>query len=555
MSAPVPRTSDPRAMMLFGTADCLRDGQFAGARRDLESLERDVSLDSSDRALVKKAIAMLDTGDGGKELSMEIRAFARRLAHPKRAKVKEACTEEKEPRIAGSIAPAPSIESLMLTEARDAEQVVAGFSERIVRSGAYWWRNDGTRWLRGDDAELAVDRAILANALKYYAAAAEEPDSGRRKQLVAHAAKGETARHVRAVRELAKSVPGATIDRHLFDADMQLLNVLNGTIDLRTRSLRPHNAKDYITKRSEIVFDPKATCPKFLRFLEDVFDRNTDMIAFVQRLMGYLLTAETREQVLIFFYGSGANGKGTLVKVLEWLLGEYGTNADVSTFLQRRYDGGPRNDLARLEGVRMVTCTEVPDGKRLDESLVKSVTGEDLITARMLYQENITFPPRFKLLMSGNHRPIIKGVDQGIWRRIRQVPFNVEFEGDRRDDHLREKLALELPGILNFALLGTQYWLENGLMPPKGVLDATAEYRASSDTFRQFLRETCDVGNELSAPLAALYDGYREWTDRANEHAMSRLKFGQALTDRGFGKEERGHDKTIFRTGIAPHAR
>jgi putative DNA primase/helicase len=317
-------------------------------------------------------------------------------------------------------------------------------------------------------------------------------------------------------------------------------------------SFRPHNSADFITKRSPVAYDPAARCPRWNAFMDRIMGGDTEMIAFVQRCAGYSLTGFTKEEVMFFLFGSGANGKSTMRETLRKIWGDYAAEADISTFLVQRYQGGPRPDLARLEGVRMVTTTEVPAGKQLDEALVKSVTSSDMLTVRSLYKQPFEFRPQFKLWVCGNHKPQIRSTDDGIWRRILLTPFLVQIPVEERDPDLAEKLQSELPGILNWVLQGCRDWQQCGLMPPKKVIDATFDYRRSSDVLGQFIAEECVIGDNRTASTRHLYERYTAWCEDGRMHAMPMNKFGQALEERGFAGYSRGHEKTSFRRGIAP---
>jgi putative DNA primase/helicase len=237
--------------------------------------------------------------------------------------------------------------------------------------------------------------------------------------------------------------------------------------------------------------------------------------------------------VCLFLYGLGANGKTTLLEVLRMLLGEYATHCDFSTLTDQRNDG-PRNDIARLAGARLVTASEVASGARLNEPLIKSLTGGDRITARYLYAESFEFTPAFKLIMIGNHRPTVHGTDLGIWRRLLLLPCTVTIPESERDHTLLEKLKAELPGILRWAVEGCLEWQEYGLEPPAAVKIATAEYREQMDTLAPFLEANCEQGPDAVVDAGTLYSAYTAWCTEAGERAVSQRTFGGRLAERGF---------------------
>lgn len=445
----------------------------------------------------------------------------------------------------------PTSNALILTEVRTAERTAERNKNRIVLAvpGDEWRVYTDGRWQL--DELRNVQLAVVENARSYLADAADEEDKTHRRDLITHATRMESHRGVMAVCERLKAIPGVAVSRKEFDRDPLLFNVRNGTINLESGVLRPHDASDQLTKMAQVTFIEDARCPRYDAFLDRIVDGDVEMIAFPQRLLGYLLTGLTNEQAMFFFYGLGANGKTVLIETWRALLGEYATQADISSFLLKKFDGGPRNDIARLEGARLVTCTEIPDGKRLDEPLIKSVTGSDVITARLLYKEPIEFQPVFKLVMAGNHKPMIRGTDNGIWRRLRMVPFAVAIPEHERDPNLTRALRAELSGILNWALQGCRDWRTHGLMPPSKVMAATRDYRESSDTFRVFLADCCAQEEHAATPFSELWKAYTEWAGQSGEHAMSRIKFGQTLTERGFAAVERGNKKVAHRLGIS----
>lgn len=278
---------------------------------------------------------------------------------------------------------------------------------------------------------------------------------------------------------------------------MWLLNVLNGTIDLCTGSLRPHAREDYITRCVNVDYDPDAKCPTWERFIHQVFGGNAEIIAFVQRAVGYSLTGKIVEHVLIVLYGLGSNGKTTLIDALHYLLGpSYAKHAPTDLLLARRGEHHP-TELATLHGARLVTAAETGEGRRLAESLVKQLTGGDPVTARRMRDDFWQFRPEFKLWLATNHRPQIRGTDHAIWRRIRLIPFDVTFhtaetgKTPQQDQTLPARLREEATGILAWAVRGCLAWQSQGLGAPDAVRDATEAYRAEMDVLAMFFEERC----------------------------------------------------------------
>lgn len=289
-----------------------------------------------------------------------------------------------------------------------------------------------------------------------------------------------------------------TIPHEQLDADPKKCGATNGVIDLLTGTLIAPNPADFITKLVGAPFDPSAVCPRWERFLNDVFASDTELVTYFQRLVGYCLTGFTTEQVIVLLYGSGANGKSVALTILKLLLGDYALHAAAET-LSPKHGDTVRSDLARLDGARLVTCSETADGKTIDEPLVKSLTGGDPITARKLYASEFSFIPKCKFLLATNHKPVIRG-GEAIWRRIHLLPFAVTFPLGKRDNKLTNTLTEELPGILAWAVRGCLEWQRVGLSPPQAVRDATDAYRADSDTFGHWIEISCVVADGVLSP-------------------------------------------------------
>jgi len=331
-----------------------------------------------------------------------------------------------------------------------------------------------------------------------------------------------------------------------------LLGVGNGVINLKTGKLQAAKPEDLITRHSPVMFDAKATCPLFLAFLDQVTDANKPLITYLQRVIGYSLTGKTTEQCLFFLYGSGANGKSTFLNVITELLGSDLASQTPPETLMARKSSGATNDIARLNGVRAVIANEIEDGSLLAESLVKQMTGGELLTGRLLYKEYVEFLPKFKLFIAGNHKPTIRGRDHGIWRRIRLVPFEVTIQEKNKDKHLQSKLRAELPGILNWAIQGCLAWQKSGLKQPKLVTDAVNAYRVEMDLLGQWVTENCIVGPQHAWPSRQAYYNYKCWAEGGGYKPMSESIFSREL--QVSFKKSRRKDANYFE-GIAQKPR
>jgi putative DNA primase/helicase len=395
-----------------------------------------------------------------------------------------------------------------------------------------WLTWTGTHWQR-DSAGEVMRRA--KQTVKRLAARADQYDLDAEVKALLHHVKTSLATgRLKGMVELAASEPDMPVQPEAFDADPWLLNCTNGTLDLRTGQLGPHQRTDLLTKCLAIPYDPQATCPTWRTFLDRIMAGHPALVAFLQRAAGYALTGDTAEQCLFLLYGTGANGKSTFLETLLAVVGEYGKQAEFSTFVVRHQDLSVRNDLAALRGVRVVSAVEVTEGKRFAEALVKQLTGQDTLTARFLFQEFFQFKPQCKLFLACNHKPVIRGTDHAIWRRIRLVPFTVTIPEAEQDRQLAAKLRAELPGILTWAVQGCLAWQWDGLAPPPAVQQATAGYRHEMDVVGQFLEECCLVDTQVRTKAAALFQAYQSWCASNGDQPIRPRDFGLRLAERGF---------------------
>jgi putative DNA primase/helicase len=357
----------------------------------------------------------------------------------------------------------------------------------------------------------------------------------------------ETTSHTDAILKLARSERCVVVEHDAFDRDPFLLNLRNGIYDLRNHQFVAHRKELLISRLVPLTYIPDAQCPKWLAFLERIFrsreDKN-EIIQFLQRFLGYCLTGSTDEQVLLLLYGAGENGKSVLLNVLNKLLGDYAANAAATTFTTVRSEA-VRNDLARLDGVRVVTAIEANKNAVIDESLIKQITGGDIITARFLFKEEFEYRPQFKLLWAFNHKPHIRDATHSIWRRIILLPFEEKINPSERILGLDDILVSEEgPGILAWMIQGLMHYQQQGLQPPSSVMLATKEYRNESDVLFEFIQDVCLVlessevlGGDYRVPAKELYLAYKEWCAHNNEpKVMSTTKFGREMSDRGFKK-------------------
>ncbi len=438
-----------------------------------------------------------------------------------------------------------------LTELGNAERLVAARGQmfRHCAPRGVFLIHNGQRWI--DDQVGQMERWAKTTVRAIYREAAGQEDATLRGATAEWAKRSEKAAQIAAMLRLAASEPGVPVLPSQLDTDPWLLNVANGTIDLRTGTLRPHRREDLITRIAPVAYRPAAKCPRWMKFLSEVFGPHPDIIPFIQLAAGYSLTGDTREECLLLLHGGGRNGKGTLLKTLATLMGDYGGTTDFSTFIARRDDRGPRDDIANMKGQRFVTSQEAREGAPLAESVVKWLTGGDRVRARKLHENSYEFDPTWKIWLATNYKPTIKGQDPAIWSRIRLVPFDVSFEG-REDRTLKAALIDELPGVLAWAVEGCLRWQTEGLRLPDSVLKATGEYRSESDQVGRFFEDCCVLGEHVSAQACSLYGAYKQWAEKGGEpEFLSETAFGRRLGDRGFEKTHRRCGNVYLGIGLA----
>jgi len=423
-----------------------------------------------------------------------------------------------------------------LTDMGNAERFADKYSNdfKFVKSMGGWLHWNGQRWEL--DTLSAVEQAAKQTVRCILSDASQTQDPDERNRLAKWALQSENGTRIDQIVKLAKSEATIAENRDVFDTNHYSLTVANGTINLKTGELKPHKREDMITKLAPVEFDDLATCPTWLAFLNKVMDGKADMIEFLQRAVGHSLTGDNNEHVVFFLYGDGENGKSTFLETIQALLGEYAVAADPNAFLTK--DGGgngsPRNDIVALVGSRFVKVVEPERGRNLAESLVKELSGGDTSSTRGNYSSQFSFEPTFKLWFSANHKITIKNQDNGIWRRMRFIPFSVAINAAERDKNLKTKLKAELPGILNWALQGCLKWQKDGLKEPTDVRAATKKYREGQDTIGQFITETCEVSKNVKYKvlLRDLYTAYDKWCDDGNERKLGKLAFSENLEGR-----------------------
>ena len=392
---------------------------------------------------------------------------------------------------------------------------------RYVATWGRWLVWDGTRW-RTEDTLAATD--LIRSVCRHAALRADNP------KIAAKLASSST---VGGVERLARADRRHAATTEEWDADPWLLNSPGGVVDLKTGRKRANDRADRMTKITTAT--PGGECPQWTAFLSDVTGGDGDLQAYLQRMVGYCLTGVTNAHALFFLYGTGANGKSVFVNVISTILGDYAATASMDTFVETRGDRHP-TDLAGLRGARFVTAIETEQGRRLNESKVKAITGGDKISARFMRQDFFEYTPQFKPVIVGNHKPAIRNIDEAMKRRMHMIPFTVTIPPERRDGRLTEKLLAERDGILAWAVTGCLAWQREGLKPPASVVSATEEYFESEDALGRWLDERCVRTANAKSLTAELFTDWKQWAETSGEFIGSQRRFSDLLITRGLEK-------------------
>lgn len=423
------------------------------------------------------------------------------------------------------------------TDLGNAQRMAASCGDRVryCKPWRRWLVFDGKQWKNDDRNEIVA--LAVETVRQIYSEAQRCDEGGERKAIAKHAVQSESAKSLRAMIGLAEHMAPVTPDE--LDSDPWVLNVANGSICLRTGEMRQHDRADYLTKLSPVEYHKDAKYPQWEAFLLDVMHGDRDLVAFLKRAVGYSACGDTREHVLFLQHGQGRNGKSVFTETVKSALGSYAETVPVSALMIKQ-GGGVPNDLARLQGSRFAAASESQEGRRLDESTIKALTGGDTIVARFMRAEFFEFTPTHTLWLSTNHRPRVMGMDIAIWSRIKLVPYTQCYEKSP-DRELPNKLQKELPGILRWIVEGCLEWQRGGLNPPEAVTAATQEYKTSQDVVGDFLVDRCIDQEHAETTTASLYEAYLEWCMGAGENPWTKKRIGARLEALGY---EPGRNKT-----------
>lgn len=390
-----------------------------------------------------------------------------------------------------------------------------------VAAWVQWLRWDGCRWAKEDTlAVFDLARAVCRDAAR---------EIGRRNEPVAaRIASGAT---VAAVERLARADRRHARSADAFDTDPWALNTPGGVVDLRTGQLRLHRPGEMVTKATSVA--PSGDCPRWRRFILEIVQGNEEIAAYLQRWAGYILTGEIRDHAFLVIIGPGGNGKTLFVNMLSHVMGDYAATAPMETFMATKGDRHP-TDLAGLRGARLVVAQETEAGRALAEAKIKTLTGGDPISARFMRGDFFTYRPNFKLMMVGNHRPIIRNPDDALRRRLHLLLL--VFKPEKPDPGLFDILKAEAPGILQWAIDGCLMWQAQGLSMPSEVKAATADYFADQDLFAQWMEQRCDADKSSKALSSELFHDWSAWCDASGEGSGSVKRFSASM-ERHYVKE------------------
>lgn len=414
---------------------------------------------------------------------------------------------------------------------------------KFCRQWKDWLMWDGARWRRGSgpevvEAQKRVIRERYNRAVTSMGKLRNVDDENAKRKLKAIAkvfrwcAVSEDAKHVHAGVDMASSMPGILIDHHQLDNQPWLFNCANGVLNLRTGELVPHDSSLLLTQCSPTAYSDKAVAPRWKEFLEEAIV-DPDTIAWLKRFVGYCMTGIVKEHVLPVLYGKGRNGKSTFIKTICRVFGDdYAGTAPQHFLAVQRGEQHPTR-IAELYGKRFMADIETEEGVRLDEAMVKRLTGGDELVARRMREDFWRFMPTHKLLLASNNQPEVRNNDPAIWSRLKLVPFNVSFAG-REDFDLDAKLNIEAPGILRWAVEGCLEWQQHGLPESPQIARATEAYRSDQDRIADFIATCCVLEADVKVKTEELTRAYVAWCVSQNIRPMDGRPFGKALTDRGF---------------------
>lgn len=435
------------------------------------------------------------------------------------------------------------------TELGNAKWFAHEYKEKALHSNQYGWLLwNQKKWEIDDTGRVEILATKLFDKLMTFHSEDEDETKAARKW--GHAS--QSRRVITNSLLLAKALVPVKNDQ--LDTNKYLLNCQNGILDLKTGTLLPHESHHLMTKIADVGYEKDAEAPNWTTFLETIFvdergQTDYELIRYVQKLIGYSMTGDITDQSMYFLYGGGKNGKSTFINTVKDILGDYARQTNKETFISKEHNGSANSDVARLAGSRFVSAVESNEGEKLDESIVKQITGGESIIARFLHKDYFEFSPEFKVFFTTNHKPIVKGTDEGIWRRIKLIPFLAFIPEEKRDAKLPVKLKEEASGILNWMAEGCLLWQKEGLKPPSTIEASGNEYREEMDIILPFIIECCNINPLAKTELKSLHDEYRYYCQDNGEFELKKRTFIRELENKGY-KKERGTANKIYVYGL-----
>lgn len=441
---------------------------------------------------------------------------------------------------------APPKTKYNLTDWGNARRLVDTYGDIIRYCPAVgWYIWDGTVW--NEDKKEEIFQYAKRIVRDMYSLLPGIKDNIKQAKLLKFIQGTENQRPLTSMVASARNEPGIPIEREVFDNHKNLINVMNGVLNLRTGRLIPHNKELLLSKKIPCNYIQTSTCPQWDAFLDQIVP-DKKIQGFLQRYFGYSLTGHTSEQVFVIAQGNGSNGKGTMIDTILDVISDYGKTCEPETIIKKKYSRSSSNDLADLQGARFVITSETEQNQVLDEGRIKKITGQDKIKCRFLYQEFFEYTPEFKLFLMTNHEPLIESQDYSIWRRVLKVPFSVKISREQADLHLRDKLISEREGIFRWLVDGALSWYKSGLQIPEAVLQSTNEYKEDLDIIGDFLQMCTDKVESKKITATNLYKVYCIWCKVCEYTPDDPKVFPRGLTERGI----KGHktNGVRYREGI-----
>lgn len=444
-------------------------------------------------------------------------------------------------------------QSFTYTELGNAEWFAHEYKERVLHSKQYGWLIwNGKKWEIDETNKVELYATKLFKTLLAFHSEHEDEEVAEAEEKAAHKwGHASQSRRVITNSQLL-SIALMPVRSDELDTNKYLLNCQNGIIDLKAGVLLPHESHHLMTKIADVGYEKDAETPTWTKFLETILvdengKTNHELIRYVQKLIGYSMTGDITDQSMYFLYGGGKNGKSTFINTIKDILGDYARQTNKETFIFKENNGGANSDVARLAGSRFVSAIESNEGEKLDESIIKQITGGEAVIARFMHKDYFEFSPEFKVFFTTNHKPIVKGTDEGIWRRIKLVPFLAFIPEEDRDAKLPVKLKEEASGILNWMVEGCLLWQKEGLTPPKQILNSGEEYRNEMDLLLPFILENCNINPLSEVGLKELYTEYKYFCQESGDYELKKRTFTRELENRGYKKENGTGNKVVVR--------